>query len=407
MPALPQPVEEILFGLQRFVQAEVLPREQVIEDLLEDPRRMYDEAGRYCPEIMTVRRDIRIAASTAGYYQMFVPESLGGAGEGALVLYAVWEHLYRTSGMKHWLAFDSVSHWATGPSALFAAATGSTREQVLPRLMSGEATLCFAMSEPDAGSDLWRMRTRATPDGDGWRLTGTKQWMTNGPYADYALVFAVTDPGAVAARKGGLSVFVVPTDAPGYQVDSLIKLHGHIGSNEAIVSLTNVWVPADAMLGELNDGLSLGLSGTTLGRLYNAARSVGLSRWALDVALDYAATRETFDRPIIDHQGVSFPLASCAAEIHAAHLMGLHAAGLVDEGKPAIKEAAMAKMFSTEMAGRAIDQAAQALGGMGLTNELHLMHAWQELRAVRIADGSSEILRRLIVGRLRRGDREL
>jgi acyl-CoA dehydrogenase len=227
--------------------------------------------------------------------------------------------------------------------------------------------------------------------------------MTNGPYADYALVFAVTDAEASAQRKGGLSAFLVPTTEPGYQVDSLIKIYGHIGSNEAIVSLTDTWVPDDAILGSLNNGLQLGLAGTTLGRLYNSARSVGLSRWALETALEYAKVRTTFGTPIIDYQGVSFPLVDRSIELLGAHLMGLHAARLLDAGRSAVAEAAMAKICSTEVAGRTIDQAVQALGGMGLTNEVHLTKAWQELRAVRIADGSAEILRRLLVGRLQKG----
>jgi acyl-CoA dehydrogenase len=160
-------------------------------------------------------------------------------------------------------------------------------------------------------------------------------------------------------------------------------------------------------MGTLHEGLVFGLSGTAVGRLYNAAKSVGLSRWALEQALDYAASRRTFGSAVLDYQGVSFPLATCAMEVHAAHLMGVNAARVIDAGLPGTLEVAMAKAYSTEMAGRAIDQAVQALGGMGLTNELHLTQAWQELRAVRIADGSAEILRRLIVGRLRKGERDL
>jgi acyl-CoA dehydrogenase len=397
-------IRELLQGLSRFIDAEVSPRERSISHLLADPRKTYDEDGRYVEEIMTVRGEIRRAAAKAGFYQMFVPEKLGGGGLGAVALYAVWEHLYHRCGMEHWLAFDSVSHWATGPSHLFLEASTRVQEEILPFLMEGERTLCFAMSEPDAGSDLWMMNSVATPSTGGWVLNGTKQWMTNGPYAHYALVFAVTDHAALAERKGGISVFVVPADSPGYRVDSLIKLYGHVGSNEAILSLNDVFVPQDALIGPLNDGLRIGLSGTTLGRLYNAARSVGMSRWALERALEYVKVRKTFGQAVIDYQGVSFPLADCSIEILGAHLMGLHAAHLIDAGQPAVKEAAMAKVCSSEVAVRAIDQAVQALGGMGLTNEVHLTQAWQELRAVRIADGSAEILRRLIVGRLKKGD---
>jgi acyl-CoA dehydrogenase len=400
-------IGSVLDALRDFVRAEVLPIEEKLGDLLTDPARTYDATGLYRAEILQARRAIRMRSAEAGYYQMFVPEAIGGGGLGALALYSVWEDLYHQWSMKHWLAFDTVAHWATGPSHLFEQCSAVVRESVFPLLMSGEKTICFAMSEPDAGSDIWQMRTTARRAGDRWVLNGTKQWMTNGPYADYAIVFAVTDPGLLARRAGGISAFLVAADAPGYRIDSLIKLFGHVGSNEAILSLTDVEVGSNALMGTLNDGLAFGLGGTTVGRLYNAGRSVGLSRWALEQALDYATSRRAFGSPILDFQGVSFPLASNAIEVHAAHLMGVNAARVIDAGKSGVLEAAMAKAYSTEVAGRAIDQAVQALGGMGLTNEVHLTQAWQELRAVRIADGSAEMLRRLIVGQLRKGRRDL
>lgn len=400
-------IDRVLEGLRDFVAAEVRPLEAELSEVLADPRRTYGPDGRYCAEVLDARRAIRTKSAQAGFYQMFAPESIGGGGLGALALYAVWEDLYHRSGMRHWLAFDAVAHWATGPSHLFEGATDYLSGEVLPALMSGERTICFAMSEPDAGSDLWRMRTTAEQSADGWVINGIKQWMTNGPYADYAIVFAVTDRDRVARRAGGISAFLLDARAPGYSVDSVIRLHGHVGSNEAILSFTDVEVGPEALMGDVDDGLRFGLSGTTVGRLYNAGRSVGLGRWALEQALDFAGSRQAFDATLLDFQGVSFPLATCAVEIHGAHLMGVNAARLIDAGRSATMEAAMAKLCSTEVAGRAIDQAIQAMGGMGLTSEVHLTQAWQELRAVRIADGSSEILRRLIVGRLRKGERTL
>jgi acyl-CoA dehydrogenase len=400
-------IERVLTALSDFIKSEVLPIEERLGDLLTDPSRTYDASGRYLGEILEARREIRMRSAGAGYYQMFVPETVGGGGLGALALYAVWENLYHRWSMKHWLAFESVAHWATGPSHLFEGCNDLVRQEILPHLMSGEKTMCFAMSEPDAGSDLWLMRTTACRRGDRWIINGVKQWMTNGPYADYALVFAVTDPEQLARRTGGISAFLVDATTPGYRVDSVIKLFGHVGSNEAILSFTDAEVGEEALMGTLHHGLALGLSGTTAGRLYNAGKSVGLSRWALELALDYAASRQAFGSALLDFQGVSFPLATCAMEVHAAHLMGVNAARAIDAGKSGTLEAAMAKAYSTEMAGRVIDQAVQALGGMGLTNELHLTQAWQELRTVRIADGSAEMLRRLIVGRLRKGELDL
>jgi acyl-CoA dehydrogenase len=402
---LPEDTVAVIEGLRSFIEAEVDPRYRKLENVLVDPNLTFGPDGRYTEKVMAVRREIRLAAVAAGYYSLFVPEELGGAGMDAITVYAVWEDLYHHHGMKGFpLFYDTVSHWATGPSQLFLHAAPELRAGAFTEMMSGEKTMCFALSETDAGSDLWGMRTNAVRDGSGWRINGSKQWMTNGPYADFALLFAITDPALVAQRKGGITAFVVPSSAKGYEVSGLIKLYGHHGSNEAIVSFDDVWVDDTMRLGPEGDGLAIALSGTTLGRIYNAARAVGMARWAFEQAVQYALSRETFGHRIFDYQAISFPLAQCATDVLAAHLMGLHTARLVDQGKPALKEAAMMKNFSIATAVKAIDQAAQTLGGIGITNESFLPQAWQELRAVLIADGSAEMLNRLIAGRLSRGD---
>jgi acyl-CoA dehydrogenase len=240
------------------------------------------------------------------------------------------------------------------------------------------------------------MRTRAEPSGSGWRISGTKQWITNGPYADYAVVFAVTDAAAVGARRGGVTAFLVATDAPGFQVDSVIRMYGHGGGDEAIISLSDVEVGAESVLGEVGAGFRLALSGVSTGRLYNSARSVGLARWALERAVAYANDRVTFGRPIMDNQAVSFPLAESSTDLWAARLMGIACARRLDRGEPARTELAMTKSFSTEMAVRVLDRAMQVHGAMGFTNETGLSEAWQQVRRICVADGSSEIMRRQI-----------
>jgi acyl-CoA dehydrogenase len=402
---LPEETVAVIEGLRSFVDAEVEPRFRKLENILIDPHLTFGADGLFTPEVMAVRREIRLVAVAAGFYHLFVPEELGGAGMDAVTLYAVWEDLYHHHGMKGFpLFYDTVSHWATGPSQIFLHANPGLRAGAFAELMSGEKTMCFALSETDAGSDLWGMRTTAVRDGSGWRINGSKQWMTNGPYADYALTFAITDPELVARRRGGITGFLVPADAKGYSMAGLIKLYGHHGSNEAIVAYDDVFVDDSLRLGEVGEGLAIALSGTTLGRIYNAARSIGMARWAFELALEYAQSRETFGQRIFEYQAISFPLAEAATEILAAHLMGLHTAHLVDQGKPALKEAAMMKNYSVATAVNVIDQAAQTLGGIGITNESFVQQAWQELRAVLIADGSKEMLKRLIVGRLAKGD---
>ena len=397
---LPAQTRDILAGLRDFLDAEVLARHRDTGGLLSDPRLRFGPDGRHVPEVEAHRRAVRTAAAKAGYYQMCVPEELGGGGEGAVTMYAAWELVNRVCGSRHWLGSETIAHWATGPSAVFARAGERIRARWLPPLLAGELTMCFMMSEPGAGSDVWQMATRARPVEGGWEITGVKQWISNGPHADLALVFAVTDPDRLAKRAGGITAFLVETTAPGFTVDSVIGLYGQVGGEHAIISLDAVRVGPGDVFGEVHEGLSIGLSGIGTGRLYNTAKGVGLARWALGHAYDFARERTTFGRPLLDNQGIAFPLADCATQIHAAHLMGLHAARLLDAGEPALVEVAMAKMFSTEMATRVIDRAMQTLGGMGITTEMGLAKAWQSMRTVQIADGSSEILRRLIARRL-------
>jgi acyl-CoA dehydrogenase len=391
---------DILDGLRGFLVAEVAARHERAGDLLSDPRRRYDADGRNVPAVEELRREVRTASARAGYYQMFVPESLGGGGQPMVTMYAAWELISRICGSHHWLGLDVIAHWATGPSLVFAKAGDEIRRDFLPLLLSGERTMCFMMSEPGAGSDVWRMTTRAVPDGDGWRITGVKQWISNGPSADHGLVFAVTDPDRVRRKAGGITAFLVPRSAPGFRLDSVITLYGAVGGEHGILSLDDVAVTSGQVFGTLHEGLSLGLDGIALGRLYNSARAVGLARWALGHALAFAADRQTFGRPLIANQGISFPLADAALQIHAAELLALDAARKLDAGGRALVEVAMAKLFATEMSTAVIDRAMQTLGGMGITTEMGLAKAWQSMRTVHIADGSSEILRRLIARRL-------
>ncbi len=393
-------VDDILDGLRSFLDAEVVPLHRRRNDELVDRADLYDHDGRYRSEVLDLIRAVREASAQAGYYAMFA--EAGGEGFGFEALYRVWQTIFHHCGTEYWLGHHAVAHWARGPSRLLDHATPALRERLLPDLLSGRTTTCFAMSEPDAGSDAWRMRTRAVPDPrGGWLLNGTKQWITNAPYATHAVVFAVTDDAAAAQRTGGVTAFVVPTDAPGFGVDRVIRFFGHHGGDEAIISFSDVHVPEENVLGVPGEGFRLAMQGVSTGRLYNSARAVGLARWALERAARYASERQTFGRPIIDNQGIAFPLADRAAEVHAAQLMGLNCARLLDSGVEARTELAMTKLFSTEAAVRAIDTAMQTHGAMGFTNEVGLGEAWHQARRICVADGASEILRRQIARSLR------
>jgi acyl-CoA dehydrogenase len=394
-------IDDILDGLRAFIDAEVVPRHRAQNDMLVDRADVYGADGRYRPEVLDLIRGVREASARAGYYAMLVPDGDATPGLGFEALYRVWEAIYQRCGTEYWLGHHVVAHWARGPSHLLDAASPGLREHILPDLLSGRTTTCFAMSEPDAGSDAWRMRTRATRDGDGWKLNGTKQWITNGPYAAHAIVFAITDDAQAAQRRGGVTAFVVPTDAPGFGIDRVIRFFGHTGGDEAIISFTDVHVPDDHVLGDVGEGFRLAMQGVSTGRLYNSARSVGLAHWAIDRASAYASQRHTFGKPLIDNQGIAFPLADRATEVHAAELMGLNCARLLDTGGEARTELAMTKLFSTETAVRTIDTAMQAHGAMGFTNEVGLGEAWHQARRICVADGASEILRRQISRSLR------
>jgi len=400
-------IGDLLAGVRAFTEAEVVSRHQRYAQLLSDPRQRYTPSGLYSEGVLELVREVRTASAEAGYYGMFVPESIGGGGLGNEALYRVWEDLHHSFGPHYWLMAWVVAHWARGPSHVLVHATDEVKATVLPELLSGRASMCFAMSEPDAGSDARRMSTRAVRAGTGWVISGRKIWITNGPYADYAVVFARAEAGPGDAEPGGITAFLVPTSAPGFGIEGAIRMFGEIGGDETEIRLEDVTVGPEAVLGEVGGGFRIAMSGVSSGRVYNAARAVGLARWALEAATGYVAQRQAFGQTLSEYQGVSFPLAESAMEVHAAHLVGLNCALLLDRGQPAVKELSMAKAFSTEAAVRALDRVIQVHGAMGFTNEMGLVEAYHSMRKARVADGTSEILRRTIAGRLFAGDMEL
>lgn len=388
---------EILEGLRSFVRSSVLPLHEKHADLLENPRNRFLPDGRHSPEAAKLIQQVRMESAAAGYYTMLTPESVGGGGLGPTMVYDVWEDLHHQFGPKPWLTYHAVAHWAKGPSPALRVADPDYIAPFLPGLLSGEKTMCFAMSEPDAGSDAWRMRTRATPTSDGgWRITGTKQWISNGASADLALVLAVTDPEAAAIRRGGVTAFLVPTSQAGFRVDSTIKMWGQLGGNEAILSFDEVEVRPNQILGELGKGFAIGLDNVATGRIYNSGKAVGLARWGLEQATTYATTRQAFGGPISRNQGVSFPLTESAMEIAAAHALGMQCARRHEQGIATVEEIAMAKAFSTEAGTRALDRVVQVHGAMGFTSELGLTEAYQMLRLLLVADGTAEVLRQVV-----------
>lgn len=397
-------IRSMLEGLSALIDRQVVPLESEHQDVLEDQRRLYGADGGYSQETLELLRTVRMASAEAGYYGAFAPKNVGGEDLGPLASYLTWEHLHHRYGPGRLLPMQTIAHWTNGPSFLLSELDNRISDSITPAIVSGEKTVCFAMSEPDAGSDAWAMGTRATREGTSWVINGTKQWISNSPYADYAFVFAVTDDALRREKRGGISCFLVPVATPGFHIDSIIKLFGDVGGNESIISLTDVRVPLDHLVGTLDQGFALALQGVSEGRMYNAGRCVGLARWALERAVEYSATRRTFGQPISSYQGVSFMLADSAIEIYASKQMAEDCARRLERGETAVKEMAIVKAFCTEMCFQVYDRCMQVHGGMGLTNEMKLYDGWHQARTVRIADGSGEIMRRTIAARLMKGD---
>ncbi len=404
---LPEDVKDVREGVLRFVETEVAPRIERHRALLDDQRRLYDEDGRYSSDARILIREIRMLSAEAGFYAMCAPAEIGGGNLGHLAYYVAWEAIYRRLGGQGVIIPWVIAHWAFGPSRLLTQATAEARELCLADMMTGKTSMCFGLSEPGAGSDASMIKTRAVRTDAGWKISGRKLWTTNAPTAEWCIVFAITDAERASRKAGGISAFLVPTDTKGFTVESVVRLFGHAGGHEGALVLEDVEVQPWQLVGELDQGFKIALYGVSLGRIYNSARAVGQGRWALEMALDYSKQREAFGAKIAEYQAVSFPLAEAATELHAAHLMGLNAALLLDRGDKALKELSMAKSYSVQAGFRTVDRAIQTYGGIGLTNELGLVHAWQDLRIVNIADGTNEILARMISQRLLAGDLDL
>ena len=406
----------IIGGMFAFIDTEVLPLEERYRPILKNERFLFKENGWLVDEIAEARKTVRRKSAAAGFYTMLSPKAIGGAGVGFEVAALVLEAIYRRYGpgrlligwSNGFLSMTTLASFVDGPTHMFLSAGDAIRQEVIPELLTGEKTVCFALTEPDAGSDFWGIKTRARRDGDEWVLNGGKQWITNAPYADYAAVLAVTDPELVAKHQGGITCFLVDAKTPGYRVESVLAVAGHLASDTGIIALDDVRVPNNRIMGTVDQGFQVGMFGISEGRLCIASICLGMAEYALDRSLDYAKQRHTFGVPIAEHQAIQFMLADSAIDIFSAKQTVLRAAHLVDEalqgGRLPVKEISIAKAYSVEAAERVLDRAIQIHGGMGLSNELPLEEGARIARTCRIPDGTAEIQRRTIARQLLRGD---
>ena len=327
-----------------------------------------------------------------GCYGVAVPDEYGGAGLDYLSLALILEEIAAGDGGTSTVV--SVNNCPVC-SILLAWGTEQQKQQWLVPLASGRMLGAFCLTEPHVGSQADGLKTTAVREGDDYVINGVKQFITSGQNGDVAIVMAVTDK---AAGKRGISAFLVPTDAPGYTVARLEDKMGQHSSDTAQILFESCRVPAANRLGEEGQGLKIALSGLEGGRIGIASQSVGMARAAFEAALAYSKDRVAFGQPIFEHQAVQFRLADMATQIEAARQLIWHAASLKDAGQPCLKEAAMAKLFASEMAERVCSAAIQTLGGYGYVSDFPLERIYRDVRVTQIYEGTSDV-QKILIGR--------
>ncbi len=327
-----------------------------------------------------------------GAFGVAVPEALGGAGLDYLALALVIEEIAAGDGGTSTII--SVNNCPVCRIAM-AYANDAQKEQWLRPLASGAMLGAFALTEPHAGSDASALRTTARRDGDHYVLNGVKQFITSGKNADVTIVMAVTDK---QAGKRGISAFWVPTDTPGYIVARIEDKLGQHSSDTAQIVFEDCRIPAANLIGDEGMGYKIALSGLEGGRIGIASQAVGMARAAFDAALQYAKDRQSFDQPLFAHQAVQFRLADMATQLEAARQMVWHAAAMKDAGLPCLKEAAMAKLFASEMAEKVCSDAIQIHGGYGYLADFPVERIYRDVRVCQIYEGTSDI-QKILIGR--------
>jgi alkylation response protein AidB-like acyl-CoA dehydrogenase len=325
-----------------------------------------------------------------GAYGICVPEEFGGANLDYLTLALVIEEIAAGDGGTS--TAISVTNCPVN-AILMRYGNAAQKKQWLTPLAQGEMLGVFCLTEPHVGSDASSLRTTAVKDGDGYVLNGVKQFITSGKNGHAAVVIAVTDKGA---GKKGLSAFMVPTDAPGYVVARLEDKLGQHSSDTAQINFDDCRIPAENLIGAEGEGYKIALGGLEGGRIGIAAQSVGMARSAFEFALSYAKERQSFGTAIFNHQAVGFRLADCATQLEAARQLIWHAASLRDAGLPCLKEAAMAKLFASEVAEKVCSAAIQTLGGYGYVSDFPVERIYRDVRVCQIYEGTSDVQKIII-----------
>ncbi len=365
--------------------------QEAIRDAVRDfcQAELWPNAARWDRE-HSFPADAHRGLAELGAYGICVPEADGGAGLDYVTLALVLEEIAAGDGGTS--TAISVTNCPVN-AILMRHGDAQQKKDWLWPLAQGRMLGAFCLTEPQAGSDASSLRTTARRDGDHYVIDGVKQFITSGKHGQVAIVVAMTDK---AAGKRGMSAFLVPTDAPGYHVARLEDKLGQHSSDTAQINFDGCRVPAANRLGAEGEGYRIALGALEGGRIGIAAQSIGMARSAFEVALAYAKERQAFGGAIFDQQAVGFRLAECATRIEAARQLTWHAAALRDAGRPCLKEAAMAKLFASEMAEQVCSAAIQTLGGYGYVNDFPLERIYRDVRVCQIYEGTSDIQKLLI-----------
>jgi acyl-CoA dehydrogenase len=373
--ALTDEQQMIVDTVRSFVETEIYPHENEVERTGHVPPELGQEIARKCKEI--------------GFFGCNMPEEVGGAGLDHTSFTLVERELGRGS--------MALTVFFGRPSGILMACEGEQREKYLCPAVSGEKFDALAMTEPDAGSDVRGMKCFARKDGDDWVVNGTKHFISHANIADFVIVFIATgEEDTPRGKKKLITCFLVDRGTPGFEIREGYNSVSHRGYKNCILNFDECRLPSSQILGKVHKGFDIANDWLYATRLTVAATSVGRARRAFDYALNYAAERKQFGKPIGANQGVSFKLADMITEIDAADLLTLSAAWRLDQGLPSNREIASAKVYATEMLARVTDEAIQIFGGMGLMDDLPLARFWRDARVERIWDGTSEIQRHII-----------
>lgn len=366
---------------------------QMIRDALRDfsQQQLTPNAARWDRE-REFPHDALKQLAALGAFGVAVPQEQGGAGLDYLSLALVIEEIAAGDGGVSTII--SVNNCPVCSIGMSYANEAQQRDWLMP-LAKGDILGAFCLTEPHAGSDASALRTTARRDGDSYVLNGVKQFITSGKNADVAIVMAVTDK---AAGKRGISAFWVPTNTPGYIVARIEEKLGQHSSDTAQILFEDCRIPAANLIADEGMGYKIALSGLEGGRIGIAAQSVGMAQAAFDAALLYAKDRQSFDKPLFEHQAVQFRLAEMAMQIEAARQLVWHAATMKDAGVPCLKEAAMAKLFASEMAEKVCTEAIQIHGGYGYLADFPVERIYRDVRVCQIYEGTSDI-QKILIGR--------